>query len=302
MIGSRLVLGVVAAVMVGLVFGQRPADPAQADPARGLVVERRVVIEASHAEDALTSLARRLQLALDDARAGSAAVRRGAEQPGPKLTAAAEQLMAARTGVAAARTALERLRGTLRAMPTPAPSPELTLTEGQLTAIAAQLEGSAALADAFAEMRRSTDETLGALERALIGLRDDDPSEALAAVAETDQWLDVVRRWEQALPTMPLWVKTTQTLLDAAADLAQAQLSGDDDAAAAAARAYRAAADEARRADQALAVAFAEGGSAVTATPLQQLAAALALAEETRSAVASLVHRLAAAEGRRSAW
>jgi hypothetical protein len=301
MIGSRMVLGVLAVLALGVAFGQRPADPAEADPARALAVERRVAVEAQHAENALESLDRLLRAALADGRSGAAAVMAGDESPGPRLSAAAAHLERARAPLMAVHEALERLDGTLRAT-SHAGGPSLDLTAGRLNAIAAQLEGSATTADAFAQLRAATEAALAGLERALVALRDEDPAGAVAATADARQRIEQVERWEEALPTLPLWLGTARGLIDAVSDLAGAQLGGDATAAAAAGRAYEQAAGEARRADQALAVALADGGSAITMPSLQQLASALELTEETRTAVASLVHRFTAGHERRGEW
>jgi hypothetical protein len=151
-------------------------------------------------------------------------------------------------------------------------------------------------------LRAATEAALAGLERALVALRDEDPAGAVAATVDARQRIEEVERWEEALPTLPLWLGTARGLIDAVGDLAAAQLGGDARAAAAAGRAYEQAAGEARRADQALAVALADGGSAITMPSLQQLASALELTEETRTAVASLVHRFTAGHERRGEW
>jgi hypothetical protein len=91
---------------------------------------------------------------------------------------------------------------------------------------------------------------------------------------------------------LPLWLDTTTDLLAAARDLADASIAGDTVALKAASEAYRQAAEGAREADVALALAISETGAGLAATPLQRLAAAAASTEQQAAAVASVLQTL----------
>ncbi|HEX2221237.1 MAG TPA: hypothetical protein VHK06_01810, partial [Candidatus Limnocylindria bacterium] len=163
---------------------------------------------------------------------------------------------------------------------------------GALSGIAAQLRDSAAAAETFAARRRDAEATVRAFADALDAIERRRPREALRAADRAEARLEAVAAWERAsrLVTLRFWLDTMGALLDASRRAAQATLDGDSAEAAAAVRDWRAAAEEAHRADVALGVAIAEGGSSVTAPPLQRLARALAELDEAQTLVASLVH------------
>jgi hypothetical protein len=84
-----------------------------------------------------------------------------------------------------------------------------------------------------------------------------------------------------------VWVDTTGALIDAIADMAHAIEQHDPAAAAAAEARYRQAASDGLQADNALAIALAEGGAAVSR-------AALASAAQEQGAVEAALDQLAA--------
>jgi ubiquinone biosynthesis protein UbiJ len=108
-------------------------------------------------------------------------------------------------------------------------------------------------------------------------------------VAEARSAHAVVAGWEEPPRALPVWLETSQALIDAVEALAEASLAGDADAVDAAAAAYRAASERARQADTALAISIAEAGSAVAAIPLGRLAAMTAQVADLRDEVASVL-------------
>jgi hypothetical protein len=165
-------------------------------------------------------------------------------------------------------------------------------TPAALAGIAEQLRGTTDAADAFSANRRDAEAVVAAFGEALAAMHRQDPRRALEAIEQAAGHLEDVAAWEPeaGLPTLRFWVDTMEALLDASRRAVQAALAGDRDAAAAAVRDWEAAAADAHQADVALGVAIAEGGSLVTAAPLQRLAAALAEVNEAEGEVASLVH------------
>jgi hypothetical protein len=77
-------------------------------------------------------------------------------------------------------------------------------------------------------------------------------------------------------------------MISAVEQIVAATRAGDASAAGAAADAFAALADDAVAADRALRIAFSEGGSALTATPLARLAAALRGIEAARARTAAI--------------
>jgi hypothetical protein len=201
---------------------------------------------------------------LDAARRGSALLIDGDQSPRPDLEQAASMVAGASDEATAAVAAASRVAGTLAAVapeqgPLPA-GPSSALLPG----ISAQLVAAGRAAVTFVERRHATEATLDALSDALASLDDDDPQGALRQLAAAEQQLEALRDWERP-PT--------------------ASLAGDAGAVRRAARRYARAADEAHRADTALAIAIAESGSSLAATPMQLLADALEAATEQRQAL-----------------
>ncbi len=189
----------------------------------------------------------------------------------------------------AAAAAAARVDGTLAAVaprrgPLP-PGPSSTLFPG----ISAGFTAAAEAADPFVERRQATEQTLDGLADALAALEDDDPRRALAELDRAQAALNTVRDWDEPPTVLPFWLDTTGDLLTAARRIAVASLAGDADAVARAAARYARAADDANRADTALAIAIAESGSSLAATPLQLLADALEAATIQRQALQEII-------------
>jgi hypothetical protein len=168
--------------------------------------------------------------------------------------------------------------------------PALSYGGADLAQMAAQLRSGAVAATLFVERRHATEEVVDALAAALAALDRDDPTTALTALGQADAPLALLDDWEQPPPLFRYWMTVSQDLIDAAGDIASATLAGDEAAVRAAGVRYAEAADRARGADNALAVALSEEGSAISATPLRRLAAAADEVDDARSAIQPLLH------------
>lgn len=295
MIGNRrrrprlaVPLGVGGALVLGLLFAQRPADPAAADPATASQLDAAIVAQAAEADATLHRLKEQLERAIDAGRGGAAATVAGDDAPGTQLTAAADLLAGAAAPLRDAHDSLGRLAGLLAARPTPPPA--LSLTVDELDAAAAQLRSTAPAADAFAAMRRATGDVLGRLQDALVALDGDQPSAARAAAGAGLERLDDVRPWESRLDTISIWIDTTDALLRSLRNVADAELEHDVAAEREARQAYATAAQSASRADRARAIAISEGGGNVTSAALAASAALLERVDATIATLAPLVH------------
>ena len=282
---TRAVLvGVLAVVLLGAILAARPAGRG-ADPT--IAAERAALLhqEATDATTRLDALIDQLQAALDAGRRGSALVIDGDESPRADLLEAAAGVNAASDEAALAAAAAARVDGILAAVAprrgTLPPGPATTL----FPAISGQFAAAAEAADPFVARRQATDQTLEALADALAQLEGDDPRGALAELDRAEEALDTIRDWEEPPTVLPFWLDTTGELLSAARRIATASLAGDVDAVARAAARYTRAADDANRADTALAIAIAESGSSLASTPLQLLADALEAAAAQRQAL-----------------
>lgn len=269
---------------VGIGFGIRSPDPAQADPA-GAVARTEAVAEAAEAADAaLARLTAQLERARDHARRGAALTVSG-EAPAPELTAAADVLTDADDEADGARRALVVLDGMTAAIQPNSPVPSLTYGGADVEQLAAQLRSTAEAATLFVERRHATRAVVDALAAALAALDRDDPTAALEELRAADAPLALLGEWEQRPPLLRYWMMISGELLDAAGDIARATLAGDPEAVKAAAARYAKAADAALGADNALAVTLSEEGAAVTIIPLQRLAAMADEAAEARAAL-----------------
>ncbi|HET7520812.1 MAG TPA: hypothetical protein VFK61_04650 [Candidatus Limnocylindria bacterium] len=277
-----------AALMLGAILAARPASADAADPSRA--AERHAVASATaqRAQDRLELLVAEIEAAIDAGRQGSALIIEGDEDPAPSLQQAADAAARGESLAADARAALQELGGMLRSV-----APDRSLPGGvsrlALSGVDTQLADAAAAAGSFVERRHAAAETLDALARALDSLDDDDPAAALDELATAREARRVVAAWPEAPPVLPLWLRTTRAMLGAARDIATAALDHDAAAAAEAGRRYRRAADGARQADTALALAISETGGSLASTPLARLADALAKAHEAQAAVASVL-------------
>jgi hypothetical protein len=291
-IGSRrpatvVLVGVGAVLALGAVLAARPAGGA-GDPI--VATEQAAVLraEAADATRRLDALIAQLQDALDAGRRGSALVVDGEDSPRADLEDAARLLAAATDEAAQAGAGAERVDGMLAAVapergPLPA-GPSSALLPG----IAAQFTSAADAAEPFVARRHASADTLDALAVALSALDDDDPRGALTALERAESSLDAVRDWEDPPTVLPFWLDTTGELVAAARRIAEASLAGDARAVRSAAGRYARAADQARQADTALAIAIAESGSSLAATPLQLLADVLEAATAQRQALAEI--------------
>jgi len=135
------------------------------------------------------------------------------------------------------------------------------------------------------ERRHATQAVVDALAAALAALERDDPSAALASLAKADAPMALLGAWERPPPLLRYWMTISTDLLGAAGDIARATLAEDPVAQKAAAERYARAAEAARGADNALALALSEEGAAVSATPLRRLAAVADEVDEARAAL-----------------
>ena len=213
----------------------------------------------------------------------------GTERPGPHLSAAADAIGKADPLVGAANETIRRLAANLAVAAHAGSAPSLGLEPGQLAGIGAQLQDSADAADAFWSMRRATETTLVGLADAFEAIDAEDPARALAAVETAERSLAQVMRWPGNLLTLPVWTQATGDLLAALRALAVALRDHDPVAARAAESKYKTAAANAHRADIALAVAIAEGGSAVSDNPLAAAAVALRSVGDALAGVRSIL-------------
>jgi hypothetical protein len=227
-------------------------------------------------------------VAIDGGRRGSALIQDGDQDPGPAFDEAASATRSAATLADRAADATERLDAVLRSVES-AGGPLPPGPSSSLAAIAEQLTTSGAAGGSFVERRLAATATLTALAEALGALDDDDPGAALAALDRADASLATVAEWPAPPTVLPLWLETTGAMLEAARGIARATIAQDPKAAEAAANAYRRAAEEARRADTALAIAIAEAGSSLAGTPMRLLAEALAAAIAQHEAVQPLL-------------
>jgi hypothetical protein len=284
MIGRGTLLGLVAVVLLGAVFTLRSADPAQADPPAVAALGARIAADRTTALSAVDALQHQVTAAIDEARQGAALATQDGDQPGPHLEAAGRILARTNALEATLRASLRRLAGDL-AIRGDREAPRLDIGTGEISAIAGQMASSAPAANGFQRMHLATRTTLERLDAALAALTRHDPPGALAALDQADAAFAVVREWPGQLDTLPVWIDTTGNLLAAVRALAVATRDGDTAAVDRAAEAYRAAAEEARKADLALAIAVAEGASTVTSAPLSAAADIQAQLDATRAAV-----------------
>ncbi|HEX7197293.1 MAG TPA: hypothetical protein VF364_10740 [Candidatus Limnocylindria bacterium] len=285
MIGTRSALSTAVAVLgLAALLGPRVADPAVALGAERLVAER-----AARAVAALDVLREAAEPGLDAARAAAAGVVSGDDPPGPRLEEAAILIADAERAVAPARRAVAALAAARSAWRPDASRPPAPIAAGELSSISAQLRAAVPAADAFVELRRRAvglpsvlEEALGALDGGSI-----DEAERMVERARSDH--EAVADWETDLPTLPVWIETTDAMIRSVESILAATRADDLEAARAAAEEFAAFGDEAATADRALRIALGEGGSALTAAPLERLAAALGAIEAARDASATIL-------------
>ncbi len=272
----------IAVVALGAVMSQRSPDPFVADPAAAAAARASLAGSISDARRALGDLDAVLGAAITEARNGAALTVAGDGVPGQHFTAAADALAGGDQLVAQARAVLGAVAGQLAILQPTATPPTLDLALGGVQSVAGQLADAADAADSFRAMRDASQACLTDLGTALAALDHDDPVAALAALDLADAQRAAVETWPGTIATLPIWIDTTGRLLSAARRIAVATRDGNASARAIAATDYASAAADARQADLALAIAVAEGGSAVSATPLRALADIRAAVETTR--------------------
>ena len=285
---APLALGIATVLVLGAILAARSPDPFVADPAAAAALRAAVASDRDLAVAQLVGLRDALSAALDDGRQGAALTVQGTQRPGSQLTAAAEAIGQADARVGDLEATLRRLASELAVLGRPAPS-RLALEPGQLAGIGAQLATSADAADGFWSMRRATAATLDSLQNAFAAVDARDPDLALTAISAAEMSLAAVRAWPGNLLTLPFWTKATGDLLAALRSLAIALRDHDVAGARAAEARYRSAAASAHQADVALAVAIAEGGSAVSDTPLAAAALALRAVQDALGEVRSIL-------------
>ncbi len=281
----RATTAIVIALVVGLGFGLRSADPSLADPPLEAARARALAEAATHADDALKSLAAALAEAIDRARTGAALTVAGDQPPAPELSAAADLLQASSGSADAAHRAVEALIEMASDIAPAWHVPALSLTGADLLLAASGLRTSADGATLFVERRHATEATVAALGDALSALDADLPATAITSLDRTDAPLALLDAWSDRPPLLGYWRKVTGELIDAARGIAEATIAGDPAAQRAAAQRYAKAAEAARGADNALAVSLAEEGNAVSLGELQRLAAAAGAVADERAAL-----------------
>ncbi len=279
-------VGALAIVTSGLLFVGRSADPRLADPPADAARSRAVRDAGLAAAIALDRLRAALEAALAAGREGTAATVNGDGDPAPALLRAADRLDDARAPAGVATLAVGRLSGVTSAEGFALPRLQLS---PELATIAAQLRGAVEPASTFASMRGRTERTVAQLGAALAALERGDPRAAVEAADLADAELAAIRQWKADLVTLPLWIKTAGRLLAAVRCGSEALISGDAAALAEARRQFEAAAPEAHRADVALGIAIAEGGSSIADPALRGLAQVLEEVDRSADTVASVL-------------
>ena len=99
------------------------------------------------------------------------------------------------------------------------------------------------------------------LEEALVALERGDVDRAAELTARARADHDAVVAWETDLPTLPVWIGTTDAMIGAVERILDATRAGDAAAARDAADEFAALADEAATADRALRIALERGRS-----------------------------------------
>jgi hypothetical protein len=286
----RVVVAAAALIVVAVMFGARPTDPATADPVRQAALRQLAREQAEAADLALGDVEDLLNTGVREAGRGQAAVLGGSGDPALIMDTAGVSFETAAEQADNAEAALADLAWTLQVLDPGAPPPTISYGPGELVDLGARWRATGLPLAAAADLRRAAEATLGALASALAALDRDDPAAALAALADAEASLDVVRGFAERgeVSTLPFWITTVEALLAAATDITNAALAGDAAALAAAQDAYEAAAGDAERADQALAIALGEAAAGITSGPAATSADALRDVVAARAALAGL--------------
>ena len=283
MIGIRVISA--ALVVVGLAFllGPRAEDPAVTIGAERLIRER-----AAAAMVALDELRASVAPALDAARAAAAGVLSGDDAPSSQIEDAAARIVDAEAAVAPAGRAVSLLASARAAWRPGASRPPQPVSAGELTSIATQLRATGQVADAFADIRARGTGLPAVLKQALRALDAGALPEASEHVARARDAHAAIVAWDTDLPTLPIWIATTDAMISAVEQIVEATRDGNDATAREAAEAFGAISDDAGTADRALRIALSEGGSALTAAPLARLAATIGAIEDSRAEAAAI--------------
>jgi hypothetical protein len=286
----RVVVAAAALIVVAVMFGARPTDLATADPVRQAALRQLASEQAEAADLALGDVEDLLGTGVREAGRGQAAVLGGSADPALIMDTAGVSFETAAEQAENAEAALADLAWTLQVLDAEASSPTLSYGPAELVDLGARWRATGLPLAAAADLRRTAEATLGALGSALAALDRDDPTAALAALADAEASLDVVRGFAErgGVPTLPFWISTVEALLAAATDITNAALAGDPVALAAAQAAYEAAAGDAERADQALAIALGEAAAGITSGAAATSADALRDVAAARAALAGL--------------
>ncbi len=279
MIGSR-VLAAAAIAVLAVVVGAGAPRPEVAAAASATVADA-----ASRTLAAIDRLEAELAPAVDAARAGSARVVAGDEDPAERLAAAAEMLLAAAPMAVEVREALgdlERARAALD--PSARPLPRVP-DGGDLATIAGQLGEAGEAGARFAETRRHAEAVSGALVDALDAAAAGEPDKAHQQLLLGLVAVDELRAWEDAAPALSVWIDTVDAMIRSMQRLVDAVRAGDANEAEAAQAAFADAAEGGIEADRALRIGLGEAGSGVTAVPVGRLADALRALGELELAV-----------------
>lgn len=267
----------------------RPSDPAIASPGIEAGRQARLASAATAADAHLGALIEPLEAGLQHARAGAAGTRSGDVPPAAEFEAAALAVEQASSAADALGRALRDLAGTVASVARGSNVPPSPAASTDLLIVAAQLRAAGDAATEFFERRKATTAVSEALGQAVEALRDDDPSAALERLTEGDPALALLAAWEQPPETFGFWLATVGELYAAAREIAAATIAADAEAVVLAAARYAAAAESARGADNALALALAEGASAVSINAQRRVADLLDEALSAREAIAPLI-------------
>ena len=225
----------------------------------------------------------------DDARGGAALILAGDGAPEERFDAAAVVLEDATSAAVDAHAALDRLSRVGSSLNPAIGAPVLSLRGSDLLRLAVELRAAGTTAGAVASLRHAAAEVLDDLERALAAATDGDANAIDEAVAAARSGVPAVERWNETLPTLPVWTSAVTALLDSLADVASAQRSGDEERLAGALAGYHDAAETAERADRGLAIALGDAAASIGSGAPVALAEALAEVSAARTSVASVV-------------
>jgi hypothetical protein len=263
------------------------------DPSLGIAARVEIVQRAAAADRALERLEVALEPGLSAARSGAAAVITGDQPPTAPLAAAAGALEA---GSPVLDEVLDRIAALDQARIALDPSVEpvaFSVRSGELGSIGGQLEAATEAADEFVHIRLRAEGMAGRLDEALAALADGDLATADGHIRAARGDLDAIEGWDVDFVTLPVWIETADAMIGAMERIVAATRADDSAAADRAAEDFAAAAEEAASADRALRIAIGEGGSAVTAAPLERLALVLRSVAAARAEVASIVQTVA---------